>query len=88
MRNQPKPLSREDAERVYNLQSYLGNLREGTVVTLTYVKRDGSTSNSTGTVGEMSGRPGCDTMSVTVHTSDKGPRTINLVGVKGVLPHN
>lgn len=47
-------------------------------VTLTYVKRDGTTSSSTGTVGFFSGTPGMDTGSVTIETEDKGPRTINL----------
>lgn len=48
------------------------------VVTVSYVKRDGNTSSSRGTVGFFSGQPGMDTGSVTIETEDKGPRTINL----------
>jgi hypothetical protein len=47
-------------------------------VTVTYVKRDGKQSASTGTVGFFNGKPGMDTGSVTIETEDKGPRTINL----------
>ena len=49
-----------------------------------YIKRDGSKSSSTGTVGDFSGTPGMDTGSVTILTEDKGPRTINLHRIKAV----
>jgi hypothetical protein len=83
MRNQPKPLSREDAAHAYFIKSLL---REEHSYTLHYVKRDGSESESTGEVRFFNGRDGMDTMSVTLATPDKGNRTINLVGVFEVVP--
>lgn len=56
-----------------------------TPVTVHYVKRDGSASSSRGTVQFFNGREGMDTMSVTLDTEDKGPRTINLCRVKAVV---
>jgi hypothetical protein len=79
MRNEPKPLSRDEAARAYALQSALENV-DGAVM-LTYIKRNGMESSSTGTVRFFSGREGMDTMSVTLETKDKGMRTINLCRV-------
>lgn len=76
MRNQPKPLSPADSA-VQRVRQHDLSRREG-VVTVTYQKRDGSVSSSTGRVGFFNGRPGFDTGSVTIETEDKGPRTINL----------
>jgi hypothetical protein len=90
MRNTPKPLDPRDDARVESLVNYLRGLREGTVVTLTYVKRDNSTSQSTGLVGKFSGTPHTDTASITIDTTPtKGrPSTINLVGVTNIVPLN
>ncbi len=48
------------------------------VITLSYVKRDGSVSSSRGKVTEFSGLPGFDTGSVTIADEIKGARTVNL----------
>ena len=55
--------------------------RLGKHVRLTYVKRNGAESSSTGEVIFHNGREGMDTMSVTLRTADKGDRTINLCRV-------
>lgn len=78
-RNEAKPLSEFDAMRQrLNLNSLSPALQDGTVVTVEYVKRDGTTSSSTGVPTFVNGKPGFDTGSVTIETEDKGPRTINL----------
>lgn len=79
MRNQPKPLDHIDTLRQRHNGERL-NVFYGTdkIVTVTYSKRDGSVSSSTGTVDFFNGKPGFDTGSVTIKTEDKGPRTINL----------
>jgi hypothetical protein len=76
-RNVAKPLNHVDTMRA---RIYMGVLtrREGKPVTLTYVKRDGKESTSTGVVNYFSGVQGMDTHSVTLDTPDKGARTINL----------
>lgn len=84
MRNEPKPLTRDEAHRSYSLRD---KMTEGDEVTLWYRKRDGSASVSTGEVSYFSGRDGMDTMSVTVKTPDKGPRTINLCRVVRFQKH-
>lgn len=76
MRNEPKPLSFEDARIQRQNRDILVNLNGP--VTLHYVKRNGQKSHSTGTVAFFNGTPGMDTGSVTLHTPDKGDRTINL----------
>lgn len=82
MRNQPKPLDLADSIRQYG---FAHRLRDETGrVKVDYIKRDGSKSSSTGTVGDFSGTPGMDTGSVTILTEDKGPRTINLHRIKAV----
>jgi hypothetical protein len=78
MRNEPVALDRTDAMRAYAVRETLESLSEDEVVTLEYFKRDGSESSSTGVVRYFNGREGCDTMSVTLDTPDKGMRTINL----------
>jgi hypothetical protein len=82
-RNEAKPLSRIDALRAYRFREALEAV-DGPV-TVQYEKRDGSSSSSRGTVSFFSGREGCDTMSVTLDTPDKGARTINLCRIKRVL---
>ena len=82
MRNQPKPLDLADSIRQ---DGFARRLRDETGrVKVDYIKRDGSKSSSTGTVGDFSGTPGMDTGSVTILTEDKGPRTINLHRIKAV----
>lgn len=83
MRNEPKPLNRTDAMRAYRFKESLEMVGE-TPVTLHYTKRDGSDSSSRGVVAYFNGKDGMDTMSVTIDTADKGPRTINLCRVKAV----
>ena len=83
MRNEPKPLDRETAMRAYALRDRLSDATGP--VTLEYVKRDSSVSKSTGTVRFFNGADGMDTMSVTLDTDDKGPRTINLCRVIRML---
>jgi hypothetical protein len=83
LRNQPKPLSPADDARVESLIDYLRSRPERSTIVLHYVKRDGTSSRSVGLLGDFSGRPHHDTASVTILTADKGPRTINLVGVTG-----
>lgn len=78
-RNEALRLSNDDLTRQRIYHAVLLHAKTNNVpVEVRYIKRDGSASASTGTVGEFSGRPGCDTGSVTIHTDDKGPRTINL----------
>lgn len=77
MRNVPVALtpteSAEAAERKAILSTMVGEM-----VTLGYVKRDGTYSASTGEVVEFKGADGTDTMSVVVDCPDKGRRTINI----------
>lgn len=84
MRNQPKPVSAFDAKHAAHVARSL-ELASHREVTLSYVKRDGNTSSSTGTVKFFNGQPGMDTHSVTLDTLDKGPRTINLHRVVTVV---
>lgn len=85
-RNEARPLSATDhAVQTRNLHA-LQAVTEP--VTVFYVKRDGSESQSTGKVAFFNGQPGMDTGSVTIDTDDKGPRTINLhriVEIKSVF---
>ncbi len=82
MRNQPKNLDLADSIRQ---DGFARRLRSETgIVKVDYIKRDGSKSSSTGTVGDFSGIPGMDTGSVTILTEDKGPRTINLHRIKAI----
>lgn len=86
MRNEPKPLDRQQARHAYAMQAALeAEQAAGKRVTVQYVKRNGDNSSSTGEVSYFNGREGMDTMSVTIATSDKGPRTINLVGITRIL---
>lgn len=82
MRNQPKPLDLADSIRQDGMHRRLKS--ESGRVKVDYIKRDGSKSSSTGTVGDFSGIPGMDTGSITILTEDKGPRTINLHRIKAV----
>lgn len=84
VRNIAKPLDREGAVRAYAIRDMLTAIPAEQPVTLYYTKRDLSKSKSTGTVGPFSGKEGMDTMAVTVYTTDKGPRTINLANIKFV----
>lgn len=83
MRNQPKPLSPADYER----QSRNLRILQGAdkTVTVSYVKRNGQESSSTGTVAFFNGKPGYDTGSVTIETEDKGPRTVNLHRISSIV---
>lgn len=78
MRNQPKPLDRIDSIRQSHNFNRLPNPESGKVVKVTYGKRDGSVSSSTGPVAFFNGRIGYDTGSVTIADPTKGNRTINL----------
>lgn len=81
MRNEPKPLDHLDAQRQrLNLSILERAMAEGRVVTLEYVKRNGNLSSATGPVQFFNGKPGFDTGSVTVDsTESKGrPTTVNL----------
>jgi hypothetical protein len=82
MRNQPKPLDHDDAIMQAINQRRLMNAK-GTV-SVSYVKRNGQKSSSTGKVGFFNGRVGFDTGSVTIETEDKGPRTINLHSIVAI----
>ena len=75
-RNVAKPVSAHDAYHARKVADVLTPINRE--VTLTYVKRNGERSSSTGKVGAFSGIEGMDTHSVTLDTADKGPRTINL----------
>ena len=75
MRNEPQRLSPAD---IFKQTNNLDVLKGASKASVTYVKRDGKTSSSTGTIAYFNGRPGFDTGSVTIQTEDKGPRTINL----------
>lgn len=73
--------------RAYRLKSHLITAQtDETPVTMTYVKRNGQQSASTGLVHGFSGRDGMDTMSVDIVTEDKGIRTINLCRVIKAWP--
>lgn len=86
MRNEPVALDRQQARHAYAMQAALEAEQDaGKRVTVNYVKRNGNTSSSTGEVSYFNGRKGMDTMSVTIATSDKGPRTINLVRITSIL---
>lgn len=75
-RHIPQPLSDDDfAVQTRNRDILVGAAGP---VTVSYVKRDGSPSSSTGTVEFFNGKPGFDTGSVTIATDDKGNRTVNL----------
>lgn len=81
-RNIARPLDRADAIRQsLNLRA-LEN-RKG-AVTVTYTKRNGEVSSSTGTVEFFNGRVGYDTGSVTIADPVKGNRTINLHRISGI----
>lgn len=77
MRNEPKPLDKNLARYAAKVESILTEVSYRPVH-LFYTKRDGSKSSSIGTVKFFNGAEGMDTRSVTIDTSDKGPRTINL----------
>lgn len=80
-RNEAKPLDEFSAARQRKMADALEIDQH---VTLTYSKRDGSESRATGTVKFFNGKIGFDTGSVTVETSDRGPRTINLHRIIGI----
>ncbi len=84
VRNIPVGLDRDEAKRAYAVRDMLSAVPAEVPVTLYYTKRNGDKSKSTGTVGPFSGQDGADTMAVTVYTSDKGPRTINLSRIRFV----
>lgn len=77
MRNIPVALTPAEAEAAYARKAHLSTM-VGEVVTLGYIKRDGTPSSSTGEVVEFKGTDGTDTMSVILDCPDKGRRTINL----------
>lgn len=79
MRNQPKPLDEFDLRRQrVNADVLSDAMRSERIVTVEYVKRDGSASSSTGPVVFFNGQPGMDTGSVTIADENKGNRTVNL----------
>ncbi len=78
MRNIPKPLDRADSIRQSVNANTLQAVPAGKSVHVSYVKRDGSVSSSTGEVAFFNGRIGYDTGSVTIADQNKGNRTINL----------
>lgn len=85
MRNQPKPLRPDEWERVRGMVDKLAQaFAYEEPVTLVYEKRNGRMSSSTGFVDSFPGKAGFDTFSVKVITADKGPRTINLKGVREI----
>ncbi len=86
-RNHPVALTKTTAMRAYRLRDALVRAQEqGISVRLEYVKRDRTYGASEGTVSFFSGQDGMDTMSVTLDTADKGPRTINLCRVYDARP--
>ncbi len=78
MRNIPKPLDRADSIRQSINARTLQAVPEGKTVHVSYVKRNGEVSSSTGAVAFFNGRIGYDTGSVTIADPVKGNRTINL----------
>lgn len=84
-RNEAKPLSPSDRMvQVANhtvLASHVGDK-----VAVTYVKRNGEESSSTGVVEYFNGKPGYDTGSVTIDTREtKGrPTTVNLHNIRHI----
>ncbi len=85
-RNEPKSLSLVEHANQRVRQSHLADCMDREVtVTVSYVKRDGSASSSTGKVAYFNGRPGFDTGSVTINTEDKGPRTVNLHNITRII---
>ncbi len=85
-RNQPKALSVVEHTNQRVRQSHLSACQQAdTTVQVSYVKRDGTTSSSTGKVAYFNGRPGLDTRSVTIDTADKGPRTVNLHNITKIV---
>lgn len=77
MRNVPVALTPAEAEAAMARKTHLSTM-VGEMVTLGYIKRDGTPSASTGEVVEFKGADGTDTMSVILDCPDKGRRTINL----------
>lgn len=75
-RNVAKPVSEHDAYHAAKVARAIAPLTR--MVGLTYIKRDGTKSSSSGQVKFFSGVEGMDTHSVTIETPDKGNRTINL----------
>lgn len=76
-RNQAKRLDFSDTRRQLDVHTELLRRGEDTMK-VSYVKRNGQESSSTGTVAFFNGRPGFDTGSVTIADREKGNRTINL----------
>lgn len=83
MRNKPVDLTPADNALAYARKGVL-KARMGETVSLTYRKRDGSLSTSTGVVTAFNGTDGTDTMSVVVECPDKGRRTINLARINTI----
>lgn len=77
MRNIPVALTPSETETAMARKAHLSTL-VGEMVTLGYIKRDGTASSSTGEVVEFKGTDGTDTMSVILDCPDKGRRTINI----------
>lgn len=57
-------------------------LTDGSMVLLSYVKRDGTDSTSTGSLVAVIGNE--SNLSVVCETADKGPRTINVRNILGM----
>lgn len=83
MRNVPVPLTPAETESVMAKKAHLSTM-VGEMVTLGYIKRDGTPSASTGEVVEFKGTDGTDTMSVILECPDKGRRTINIARINSV----
>lgn len=82
MRNLPKPLSPADASIARMRKAALSE--QTGPVGISYVKRDGQVSSSTGTVAFFNGDEDFDTMSVVLDTPDKGHRTINIARITNI----
>lgn len=78
MRNIPKPLSPEDYAQQTRMRDILA--AQSGPVTVFYTKRNGQEGSATGPVQFFNGKPGFDTGSVTIDSTEtKGrPTTVNL----------
>lgn len=85
MRNEPKPLTRDEAMHAYTMRDTL-EASTGEV-TINYTKRNGDKGSATGPVVFFNGREGMDTMAVTIDTREsKGrPTTVNLHLISEVI---
>jgi hypothetical protein len=86
MRNEPKPLTRTQlADVLARTKTLAGAFNDDQSVTLVYVKRDGTTSSSTGKIDGFIGNAMMDTFSVNIVDTAKGIRTVNVVRIKSII---